>query len=371
MKLEVLRESLHKMIVTVFPAVTGKSLPLLNNILLAASDDGRLTLSATNLETGITTSAAARVESAGSVTLPAKLLVDLVAGLPNKPITLELNEQSQVVSLRSERFKTELHGLSSDEYPVFPTSAGDPVLMIDGAIWHEAIESVGVVSSEIAGTVLSGIHINTMEGKVQLAAGGDAGVRLARRVLTHHPTRGVDMIVSAKWLMLARKAISGDEITIHTNDNDSVIILSDERATLFVRSISGKFPDLSRHIPTTYTTRIVVEVSELLAVLRLASPFAKEDANRLTFALSEIADREGRLGILASAKEIGTHAAALDCLASGDPIEIKLHVEHLAEAVTACKTKDIAIEFRMPTMPVAVRPVDGGDLVHMIVPFTK
>ena len=70
MKVTVLQESLARGLSIVSRAVSPRStLPVLSNVLVA-SDEGRLRLSATNLELGITCWIGAKIEEEGSTTVP-------------------------------------------------------------------------------------------------------------------------------------------------------------------------------------------------------------------------------------------------------------------------------------------------------------
>ncbi|KPV48470.1 DNA polymerase III subunit beta, partial [Kouleothrix aurantiaca] len=104
MKLSCLQENLKRGLAIVGHAVAGKStLPVLSNILLA-TDDGRLKLAATNLEIGITCWIGAKIEEDGAVTIPAKLLSDVVGGLPNDKISLQLDPRTPTVAIKCARY---------------------------------------------------------------------------------------------------------------------------------------------------------------------------------------------------------------------------------------------------------------------------
>ena len=121
MKLTCLQENLKRGLSIVSHAVAGKStLPVLSNILLA-TDNGRLKLAATNLELGITCWIGSKVDREGAVTIPAKLLSDLVGSLPNDRITLELDSTSQSVKLMCARYENNINGIDADEFPALPT----------------------------------------------------------------------------------------------------------------------------------------------------------------------------------------------------------------------------------------------------------
>ncbi len=145
MKFEVIQESIKRALAVVMPAVTGKStLPVLSHVQLTADESGVLWLAATNLEVGIKVRTGARVEQAGAVCLPAKLLNDLIGGLPNVPIAFSLDDKSQVVTIKAEKFKTEIHGIKADEFPVLVTAGGDPLFGMPGSDWYTAADKVAM-----------------------------------------------------------------------------------------------------------------------------------------------------------------------------------------------------------------------------------
>ena len=93
MKVSVLQENLAKGLGIVGRAVASRStLPVLSNILMATDGD-RLKLSATNLEIGVSCWLGAKVETEGSITVPGRLLSDLIGGLPRERVDLALDEQ--------------------------------------------------------------------------------------------------------------------------------------------------------------------------------------------------------------------------------------------------------------------------------------
>src|SRR5512138_2923570 len=101
MKVTVLQENLTRGLSTVSRAVSPRStLPVLANILIA-TDEGRLRLSATNLELGITCWIGAKIEEEGSTTVPARTFSDLISTLPNDRVSMALNVRTQTLNVRS------------------------------------------------------------------------------------------------------------------------------------------------------------------------------------------------------------------------------------------------------------------------------
>src|SRR4029453_5173681 len=123
MKLSCLQENLKRGLAIVSHAVAGKStLPVLSNILIA-TDEGRLKLAATNLEVGIPCWIGAKIEEEGAVTVPAKLLTDVVGGLPNDKINLVLDARTPTMNLRRGRLEANIKGTGGAGFPVLPAIA--------------------------------------------------------------------------------------------------------------------------------------------------------------------------------------------------------------------------------------------------------
>src|SRR5690348_6794740 len=105
-------------------AVSSRAtLPILSHLLLA-TDQGRLKLAATNLETSITTWIAAQIAEEGTITLPAKLLADLVNALVLEEVELVKPVDTHTVQVSAGQTRTGLRGLAPDEFPLIPTAEG-------------------------------------------------------------------------------------------------------------------------------------------------------------------------------------------------------------------------------------------------------
>src|ERR1035437_10185696 len=98
-------------------AVSPRStLPVLSNVLVA-SDEGRLRLSATNLELGITCWIGAKIEEEGSTTVPARTFLDLVGTLPQEPVSLSLASATQTLNVRCGASNTDIKCIDAQEFP--------------------------------------------------------------------------------------------------------------------------------------------------------------------------------------------------------------------------------------------------------------
>ena len=117
MKVTILQENLARGLGIVSKAVSPRStLPVLANVLIA-SDEGRLRLSATNLEMGITCWIPARIEEEGSTTVPARTFGDLVSTLPSDQVMLKLDTQTQTLNVRGGTSTNDIKCIDAQEFP--------------------------------------------------------------------------------------------------------------------------------------------------------------------------------------------------------------------------------------------------------------
>ncbi|MGH2398599.1 MAG: DNA polymerase III subunit beta, partial [bacterium] len=117
MNVSVMQENLARGLQTVSRAVsTRASLPVLANVLLKTENAG-LKLTATNLEIGITCWVPGKIESEGEITVPARLITDLVASLPNQRIDLELSTKDRTLKLTCGTNRASIKGIDADEFP--------------------------------------------------------------------------------------------------------------------------------------------------------------------------------------------------------------------------------------------------------------
>jgi DNA polymerase-3 subunit beta len=375
MRISVLQENLKRGLAIVGHAVAGKTtLPVLSNVLLA-TDGGRLKLAATNLEIGITHWIGAKVEEEGAITVPAKLLADVISGLPNDKVTLTLDARTQTVKVDCARFTNNIKGIEADEFPAIPTiSDREPTATLPPQLLREAIDQVAfAAASDDSRPVLAGVLVRLRESQAILAAAD--GFRLATRtMLLPEPIRGgQDFIVPARALSELSRIIGDTEgmVSITVTPGGGQVLFHTETTDLVTRLIDGKFPDFERIIPAQHLTRTVLETQELLKAVKLASFFAVNSQNVVKLTLEPGGDlAPGHLVISANAAEVGDNRGELDAMIHGDGGQIALNVKYLGDALAAMKTAQVALETQTAQSPGVLKPVGQDGYVHIIMPMS-
>lgn len=375
MKLTCLQENLKRGLATVSHAVAGKStLPVLANVLLA-TDGGRLKLAATNLEVGITHWIGAQVSEEGAVTVPARLLADVVGSLPNDRITLTLDARTQTVRIECGRFTSNIKGIDADEFPTIPGVADrEPAVSLASDVLREAIDQVAfAAATDESRPVLVGVLVRLRETRMYLAAAD--GFRLATRTvnLPEPVAQPMEFIVPARALMeVARIAADAEgNVSIIVTPGGGQVLFHTESTELVSRLIEGKFPDIERIIPQQYTTRVVADTLELAKAVKLASYFATASQNVVKLVMEPGGEPgPGRLVISANAAEVGDNTGELDCMVQGEGGPIALNVKYLADLLAVVKTAQLAIETQSPQSPGVFRPIGQEGYLHIIMPMS-
>jgi DNA polymerase-3 subunit beta len=213
MKVSVTQQNLAHGLNIVSRAVAARTtLPVLSNILLA-TDEGRLRLSATNLELGITCWIGAKVEEEGSFTVPARTFIDLVNTLPNESLNLELNPRTQSMEVHSTASTAEVKGIDAQEFPPMPVPDVDNSVQLNVADFKEMIQQVVFAASgDEARPVLMGAQINLADNELMMAAADGFRISVKRAPLSTPVASPVSIIVPARALSeLARVAVDGEQ----------------------------------------------------------------------------------------------------------------------------------------------------------------
>jgi DNA polymerase-3 subunit beta len=373
MKVSVLQENLAQGLNVVSRAVSPRSTyPILANVLISA-EDGRLRLSATDRELGITCWIGAKIDEPGATTVPARTLVDLVATFPSDTVKMDLAVRTQTLHLSAGRSNAEIKGIDAQEFPPMPDPDKSAGIELSVSEFKEMIQQVVFAASrDDARPVLTGVLI-TIEGKTITMAAAD-GFRLSVRKATlkkaaEQPMRA---IVPGRALNeLARIATDDKEtITMMLPAGRGQVIFSLKDAELRCQLVEGSFPEYQQIIPDGYKTRTVVSTEAFLKAAKQAEIFARESSH---IARLEIKPGEGKspgtMEISAQSEETGSNDSKVDATVEGAPVLIAFNVRFLREVLDVVKVPNVALETSAAAAPGVVRPMGDDDFLHVIMPM--
>jgi DNA polymerase-3 subunit beta len=372
MRVSCLQENLAKGLSVVGRAVATRStLPVLANVMLS-TDNGRLKLSATDLEIGINCWIGAKVEEDGATTVPARSFIDLVNSLPPERIDMELVVRTQTLNLKCARYEANLKGIDAQEFPLIPSAEeGEGQITLEAAAFREMIEQVVfAAATDESRPILTGVLAKFEGNRLTLAAAD--GFRLSVRTAGLPAETGpAGVIIPARALAeLARISTDEETITLLITPARNQVLFHTPNVDLVSQLIDGNFPDYQQIIPKSYATRTVLNTSSFLRACRTANIFARDAANIARFQIvpgGELAP--GHLTVGATSAELGDNVGEMDASIEGDEIEIAFNVKYLIDVLSVIDTADVALETTTPSSPGVIKPVGGEDFVHVIMPM--
>jgi len=374
MKVTVLQENLARGLSTVAKAVSPRStLPVLANILIA-SDEGRLRLSATNLEMGITCWIPARIDEEGSTTVPARTFSDLVATLPSDQVLLKLDTQTQTLNLRGGTSTNDIKCIDAQEFPPMPVPDFDGAVQINVGDFREMIHQVAfAASSDEARPVLMGVLVQVEKDKLTMAAADGFRLSVRKAVLSTPSPNPVSAIVPAQALKeLARVATDSEEpIYMVLPKGRGQVVFRVKDVEVVSQLIDGTFPDFQQIIPRSYKSRTLVSTSSLLKACKQAEIFAREGSNvaRLNIKTAQSEMQPSEVEISATSEETGKNETIVEATVDGSGLLIAFNVKFLREALEVIRTPNVALETSAPNAPGVVKPVGDDQFLHVIMPM--
>ena len=374
MRLVCTQRALAEGLAIVDRAVPTKSpLPVLSNVLLTA-DDGRLKLVANNLEMAISAWIGADVATEGTITLPARLLSDFVSTLMGGDVEMALKPGTKTMHLKCGRYEANINGMDAEDFPPVPAVDEASHCSITAKALRAAINQVVfAAATDDTRPVLAGVLL-TIDGDEMTLAAAD-GFRLAVRTVTlaEPLPEPLSLLVPGRTLNeLARIIGDSDELVkIAATPSRNQVMFEYPNILVVSRLIEGQFPDYQRIIPKSYSTRVVLPVSDLLQAAKTASVFSRDNSNivRINVVPSGEELVPGRVDVLASSAEMGDNAGQLDGSVEGDETQIAFNVRYLRDALEAVNSGEVALEITGPTSPGLLKPVAGEGHLHVIMPM--
>jgi DNA polymerase-3 subunit beta len=345
---------------------TRSTLPVLNNVLLR-TEDGGLKLTATNLEIGMTYWVPGKVDTGGAMTVPARLLTEIVAGLPaNERVELELQAQ-ETLHIQAGRFETRVKGIDAEEFPAIPTAGERPTTRVPQNALRQALGEVTfAAATDEARPILTGVLARFEGDRLTLAAADN--YRIAVKTLTVlDPVEETSVVVPARSLHELSRILSDtdDPVDIVLSPARNQILFHLEGVDLVSRLIDGQFPNYQQVLPKGFTTKAVVDRDQLLAAVRMASLIASSSANIVKMHVG----KDAEIGLTVSAAaDVGDNKSDVEAKVEGDGTTIAFNARYLLDVLTNVDSDQFAVELNGPLSPGVLRPVGDGQYVHVIMP---
>ncbi len=344
------------------------TIPILSNVLIEASENGAIKLTATDLDLQIVETISGDVEIAGSTTVSAHTLFEIARKLPDgSQVQLQASEGRMAVNAGRARFS--LGTLPRDDFPMIaegelPTSFELPATSLIQIIDKTRF----AISTEETRYYLNGIFLHvTDDGEPTLKAAATDGHRLARVTLPR-PTgaEGMpDVIIPRKCVAEVRKLLdeSGDN-NIQIDLSASKIRFTFDNAILTSKLIDGTFPDYSRVIPTGNDKLLKIDPKSFAEGVDRVATIATEKTRAVKMAL----DRD-KITLSVSSPENGTAAEEVPGTYSSESFEIGFNARYLLDILGEIKSDVVELHLADASAPTLIRENDKSPALYVLMPM--
>lgn len=369
MRINLLQENLNKGVSLVSRMVASKAqLPVLSNILMT-TEQNKLRLSATNLETGVNLWLSSKVDKAGKITVPARIFSELVSSLPQGTVGIEMKEDN--LRIVCEKHRATVNGISAEEFPEIPSLKGKgrpkELMEIKSKVLKESVAAVAVAAGvDEARPIFTGVKMEIGKSQIRMAA--TDGYRLS--VKTIKGLKGVkeakEMVVPAKALMELVKILGqeGDgEVLLAPADEEKQLILAVKDVEIVTRLLEGDFPDFEKIIPESSSTTVELDTEELSQAVKAAAIFARDSANIVKFGV-----KSSVLKISANAPQVGENEVEVSVKQTGEDAEIAFNSRYLIEMLSVLSAERLSLSLSGPLSPGVFRVPGDDSFLHIIMP---
>jgi DNA polymerase-3 subunit beta len=375
MKISVIQDNLQKALASVSRAVDNRpTLPVLSNVLLT-TEDGRLRLSATNLEMSITTWIGAKIHEPGAITLHAKTLAELVNNLSNERVDMTLDAATQTVHISCGSTKSNMKGISADEFPMVPLG-GEPDVAIPARVLKEMIRHTEFAAAkDESRPILTGLFTQFDGNTVTMAAAD--GYRLAVRTAEIDATfdSPLGLVIPSRAMSEVARLISDedDQIMVVLPSERDLVVFVTQHSEISTQLLEGQFPDFTAIIPRGYSTSTLIETSDLLRAAKRAEIFARDNANsaRITVTPPRSPGDAGEMLVIGRSSERGDNEGMLQATIEGEELEISFNIKYLIDVLNVIQEDRVVIESSGSQKPGVVRPEGRDDFIHVIMPMAS
>ena len=361
MKITVNQKNLKKALILVEKVVSKNTpLPILNNILLK-TENGRLKVSATNLEIGVNYIIGAKIEEVGQIAVPARIISDFIGNIIDDKVSL--TTKNNILSINSERYKTQILGFDAKDFPIIPKIKSKPLALIPTKLLRNSLITVldSVAVSETR-PELSGVFVDFNNDKIVFAA--TDSFRLTEKNVDFKNVQKQSFIIPRNTVVELIRIAGELEGDLAFNTSDNQISFSNDDFEIVSRVIDGNYPDYKKIIPEKFISKVLVRKDELDKTIRLAGLFSTNISD------IKINCSEGKMAVLAKNADKGEIETLIDASLKNQPFEVSLNFHYLLDGLKILDTEKVVMEFTGQGSPLVIRPNDDKkDVVYLIMPL--
>jgi len=329
-------------------AVNGASssstvLPILENFLFEIRDS-ILTISATDLQTSMTTSLPVESKEEGKIAVPSKILLETLKTLPDQPIAFNIDDSTYAIEINAGDGKYKLSGENGDDFPKIPTVENASAVSLPSSVLSEAInKTIFAVSNDELRPAMTGVFCQLTPQHLTFVS-TDAHKLVRYRRMDAKSDSAASFILPKKALTLLKSSLPSDDVAVSVEYNTTSAFFRFGNINLICRLIDERYPDYEAVIPQNNTNQLTLDRALFLNSLRRVVIFANKTTHqvRLKITGSELNISSEDLDFSNEAHE------RLSCQYEGEDMEIGFNARFLIEMLNNLSGEEVTLEMSTP-----------------------
>jgi DNA polymerase III subunit beta len=343
---------------------SNNTLPILDNFLFELSEN-QLKVSASDLETTMSSVVDVESDSTGSIAVSARLLLDTLKTFPDQPLTFK-TEGDSTIEISSDQGKYDMAYFGGDEFPKAVSLPSPSKTVVPAHILGTAIsKTIFAAGNDDLRPVMSGVFFQfSSQSLTFVATDAHKLVKYSRTDVTADQT--AEFIMPKKPLNLLKGILGGSESDVTIEYNDANAKFTFDNVVLVCRLIDGKYPNYEAVIPKENPNKLTVDRASFLNSVRRVSIFSSKTTHQIRLKMAGT-----ELNISAEDLDFANKAdERLSCDYQGDDMQIGFNSRFLSEMLNNLSSSEVLIEMSLPNRAGILTPIDGtdeGEKVTMLV----
>jgi DNA polymerase-3 subunit beta len=367
MKFTVSSSTLLKSLSTINGVVASNPIvPILENFLFQL-EGSTLSITASDMQTVMQTSIVVESVKDGSITVPAKMVLDTLRSLHEQPITLSVNSETLVIEIATANGLFKLSGENPLDFPIIPSVTHNFSLYIDSDVLGLAISNtLFATSTDDLRPAMTGVYAQVSPESTTFVA--TDGHRLTRYRRTDVTTENsATLILPRKALNLIKSTLQSKRVPVKVDFNSSNVSFTFDTIKMVSRLVEERFPDYENVIPKENPNKMLIERQSFLSTLKRIAIYSNKTTNqiRLKISANELEISAEDLDYSKEAKE------SISCEFTGEPMEIGFNAKFLIEMLSNLDAQTVSMEMSLPNRACLIVPVeeeDNEDILMLLMP---
>lgn len=335
---------------------TNPVVPILENFLFEIKG-GKLTITASDLQTSMITEIDVEAREDGNIAVPAKILIETLKNLPEQPVTFSIDQDTYSIEISSDNGRYKLAGENATDFPKIPTVTNPTSVDMSTEILSSAISNtIFATSNDELRPAMTGVYINLSSTNTTFVA--TDGHRLVRyRRVDVASADGASIIIPRKALNLLKSTLPSENVPVAVEFNNSNAYFKFNSIKMICRLIDERFPDYENVIPVDNPNHMTIDRLEFLGSLRRIAIYANKTTHQVRLKLTG-----SELQISAEDLDFSNEAnERLSCDHDGEDIEIGFNAKFLVEMLNNLSSKEVTLKFSAPNRAGLIVPSDKSD----------